>query len=248
MNCPQVSVWASLRERSVALATHAHNDLFTWKQRKRRWLRAGMEGIGQLTSNQGSSGNSGCLRPYNLTGSGDSSGSCLEMSSGCQHVCSAQEFDPVPHVKVCLCITCTDALNAAGCLDFHMEYGQPERCSVTSWFWLSQITIAVCCLCRGGHVWTRSFEQKWMHIFFQPPSTLSVPADSWKRFTWAATTHWQATNCCWVDFDFEAKYSTPLPCYPANTSNKHRVAPVRTQKQPWHRIIRGNILFHKEEG
>lgn len=57
MICPQVSVWASLRERSVALATHAHNDLFTWKQRKRRWLRAGMEGIGQLTSNQGSSGN-----------------------------------------------------------------------------------------------------------------------------------------------------------------------------------------------
>lgn len=98
-----------------------HNDLFTWKERKRRRLRAGTEGIGQLTSNQGSSENLRCLRPYNLTRSGDNSDSCLEMSSGCQHACSAQEFDPVLHVKVCLCITCTDTFNTAGCLEFHME-------------------------------------------------------------------------------------------------------------------------------
>lgn len=76
-------------------ANHARNDLFTWQQRRSRKLRAGMERIGQLTSNEGGSGNLGCLQAYNLKWSGDSSDSCLEMSSVCQHVCSAQEFDPV---------------------------------------------------------------------------------------------------------------------------------------------------------
>lgn len=71
-----------------------------------------------------------------------------------------------------------------------------------------------------------------MNIFFQSPSTLSVPAGSRKGFSRVAPSHSQATICCWIDFDFEAKYSTRLPCYAANTSNKHRVAPVRTQKQP----------------
>lgn len=80
-----------------------------------------MEGIGQLTSNEGSSGNLGCLQAYNLKRSGDSSDSCLEKSSGCQHVCGAQEFGPALHVKVCLCITCTYSLNTAGCLDFNLE-------------------------------------------------------------------------------------------------------------------------------
>lgn len=36
---------------------------------------------------------------------------------------------------------------------------------------------------------------------------------------------------------------TPLPRYVANTSNKHRAAPVRTQKQPWRWIIKGKYTF-----
>lgn len=88
-------------------ANHAQNDVFTWQQRRIRQLRAGTEGIIQLTSNQGGSENLGYLQAYDLKQSGDSSDLCLETMSGCQHVRSTQEFDPVLHVKVCLCITRT---------------------------------------------------------------------------------------------------------------------------------------------
>lgn len=156
------------------------------------------------------------------------------MSSGCQHVCRAEECDPVLHVSVCSCITCADSFNTAACLDFQIESGQPQRCSVTSQFGLRKVT--------------KTDTKKWVNMFLifllrwvfllllgrdlpRQPSLTDKPP-----------------NHCWVDLDFQANYWTPLPHCATNTSNKQSVALVRTQKQAWHRIKRENILFHKEGG
>lgn len=143
------------------------------------------------------------------------------------------------HVRVCLCITCTDTFNTAVVWIFLCSKGNQN---IVLWHHDSDrarllLQFADCAV-------EAMFKQD---NFRKKEGIFQFSAGSWKGFSQATTSHWQSIKPWWADFDFEANYSTILPSYAANTSNKHRVAPVRTQKQPWLWIIRGNILFQKDK-